>query len=879
MPLFPRLRLGRAGFSRHLPMSDPGVSAAVMHRASVPAGPGDSTPAPEPVYAPFTGSVEFRCLFEASLNPLMMIDSGGRIIDVNTALLGLSGFSRSELVGTDFPILFSTPDRALNGLSTALRTGAVRDGRLELRHRDGSFIPVLFNASPYRDPAGRVFGVLFSSRDARALYRAECELNRANRALRAISACNQAIMHAAAETPLLQQVCQAVVAQTGYLMTWVGFAEDDELKSVRPVAVAGDDGGYVADARVSWADTERGRGPTGTAIRTGRTTICQNMLTDPRFAPWREAARQRGLASSIVLPLKQGERTFGALSIYAAEPDAFDTAEAKLLRELADDLAFGLVSLRERIERQRAEVALEASERSFRTLAESVPLVVWSARAEGWLNYFNRRWSDYTGLSLAQSCGAGWEATVHPDDLARVRGVWRQAAPVAAIYSLEVRLRRADGAYRWWLVRGAPVLDDAGRILKWFGTCTDIDELKRAQAQIQSLNIELERRVGQRTRELRERMAELQTIFDTAPIGFALADDPTCRHIRGNRPLERMFGLPEGAEISLEAPAPHPYRIFAAGAELPPAALPMQRAACGETVTGQLLEVATADGRFIHVFSSATPLRDEAGQPRGVIGAFLDITELKHAEDALRRSNEDLRLQAAQLASANQELEAFSYSVSHDLRAPLRAIDGFGRILLRDQGAQLDAKGQENLQRIRAATQRMGLLIDDLLRLSRTARAEFHLRPVDLAAIARSVAAELQATDPARQVTWRIASRLPAQGDAALLRAALENLLGNAWKFTGRRPEACITVDLVLREGEPVFFVRDNGAGFDMQYAAKLFGPFQRLHAQEEFPGTGIGLATVQRIVHRHGGRVWAEGAVDAGATVYFTLPDIVTPS
>jgi light-regulated signal transduction histidine kinase (bacteriophytochrome) len=220
----------------------------------------------------------------------------------------------------------------------------------------------------------------------------------------------------------------------------------------------------------------------------------------------------------------------------------------------------------------------------------------------------------------------------------------------------------------------------------------------------------------------------------------------------------------------------------------------------------------------------------------------------------------------------NRELEAFSYSVSHDLRAPLRTIDGFSRLLLDDYGATLDPKAQSHLRRVHAAARRMGELIDDLLQLSRVSRAEIRRERVDLSAVASIVAAELRKAEPDRVVRFTVEPGLVAEGDAGLLRVVLENLLGNAWKFTGRCSAPSIELGVERRDGQVIYFVRDNGAGFDMTYASKLFGPFQRLHSDAEFPGTGIGLATVQRIVERHGGRIWAEGVVDRGATVFFTL-------
>ena len=239
---------------------------------------------------------------------------------------------------------------------------------------------------------------------------------------------------------------------------------------------------------------------------------------------------------------------------------------------------------------------------------------------------------------------------------------------------------------------------------------------------------------------------------------------------------------------------------------------------------------------------------------------------------SFNKMTEDLQRRDIELAAVNDELEAFNYSVSHDLRAPLRTIDGFSQALLEDYEDKLDDEGKDYLGRTRAASQRMGVLIDDLLNLSRVTRGELRHEEVDLSEIAHKVVVELKEGDPGRQVTFEITEGAVTMGDPNLLRAVLDNLIGNAWKFTGNHETANIEFGITEDEGKPAFFVRDDGAGFDMEYADNLFGAFQRLHGMTEFPGTGIGLATVQRIIHRHGGRVWAEGKVEQGATFYFTL-------
>jgi signal transduction histidine kinase len=266
-----------------------------------------------------------------------------------------------------------------------------------------------------------------------------------------------------------------------------------------------------------------------------------------------------------------------------------------------------------------------------------------------------------------------------------------------------------------------------------------------------------------------------------------------------------------------------------------------------------------------------------SGEARRVIayvtGAVL-LSVLLLATSHVLLAREMGRREAADraLQDANRELEAFSYSVSHDLRTPLRGIDGFSQALVEDAGPALPPEARRHIERIRNATQRMGHLIDDILALSKVSRVDMKPERVDLSDLAAQVVADLRRQSPSREVTVTIAPDLSATGDPRLLRVALENLLDNAWKFTGRRDHATIEVGQAHDGVVPAFYVRDNGAGFDPAYADKLFGPFQRLHAASEFPGTGVGLATVQRIVRRHGGRVWAEGKPEQGACFYFTL-------
>lgn len=380
------------------------------------------------------------------------------------------------------------------------------------------------------------------------------------------------------------------------------------------------------------------------------------------------------------------------------------------------------------------------------------------------------------------------------------------------------------------------------------------------------------RRERDQVRELFASRRMLSLVLDNIP-DRVFWKDLRGRYLGGNRAFAADAGLDDPRDIVGKDDEAFSWRV----------AVDRYRAGDAEVLASGRAKVGFEetqlrhDGTEMTISLTKVPLRDQAGKTIAVLGTYADITERKQMLDNLERLNSELEERVAQrtseLSATVAELEAFSYSVSHDLRAPLRALDGFSLALIEDYSDVLDADGLTYLQRVRAAAQHMGQLIDDLLMLSRVTRAEMRRSRVDLSEIATATVAELHAGEPKRQVVVVVKAGLTARGDAHLLGIVLQNLIGNAWKFSARHDTARIEVGEKRIAGERVFFVRDDGAGFDMRYAGKLFGAFQRLHTIDEFPGTGIGLATVQRIVHRHGGRVWAEGEVEKGAVVYFTVP------
>jgi PAS domain S-box-containing protein len=454
--------------------------------------------------------------------------------------------------------------------------------------------------------------------------------------------------------------------------------------------------------------------------------------------------------SYLAVPVisRSGE-TLGGLLFGHPQPGVFTERAQHLVTGLAAEAGIAL-------DNARLYYSAVKSEAQFRELAEAMPQIVWIAGPNGGFEYFNSRWFTYTG-QRERSKTKDWTAYLAGERPEACIAAWEESIASGQPLQLECRLRGCDSPEgRWHLVRAEPIRDATGRIARWFGTCTDIEQQKRSEQEVRELNAALEKRVQERT---------------------------------------------------------------------------------------------------------------------------------------------------AQLEASNRELEAFCYSVSHDLRAPLRSIDAFSQLVREDYGEKLDAQGHQYLNTVAEASRQMARLIDDLLHLSRVTRTEMYRQTVSLTALAEHVVTGLRQLEPKRQVEIKIAPDLKASGDERLLRIVLDNLLSNAWKFTGKNPSARIEFGVQewtgqdtatangnsngnggsagagagagkVRAGEKVFFVRDDGAGFDMQYAGKLFGAFQRLHSGDDFPGHGVGLATVQRIVNRHGGQIWAQSALGEGATFYFTLPE-----
>ncbi len=508
---------------------------------------------------------------------------------------------------------------------------------------------------------------------------------------------------------------------------------------------------------------------------------------------------------------------------------------------------------REEDERRRAEERLRLALRAARmgTWEWDIPkdTVRWSPEFEALLGYgpggFPGNLADYL-------------AHVHEEDredaVRHIEAFLGQADPEAE-YAIRHRMQRTDGQLIWMEGRGRLVVDHAGQPVRLVGVGTDVTALHDAEA------------------EARESRRWYRDLFRHSRDGLVVVDAQG-RILDANAAFCRMLGYTQEelqAKEDFYAITPERWRAWERE-EI------WEKRLLRDGYSGVYeKEYIRKDGTVFPVELQSYAVRNERGAVAYLWGVARDITERKAAEAEIRDLTADLegrvRDRTAELEAANVELDAFAYSVSHDLRAPLRAMAGFSQALLADHGDQLDPQGRTYLERIRTNAARMGGLIDDLMGLAHASRQTLHVTDVDLSRLAGQVVDELRSEAPNRPVEVHVAPDLTARGDPHLVRILLTNLLENAWKFTGSVEAARIEVGSAgTEDGREVFFVRDSGVGFDPAYAAKLFKPFQRLHGRDEFPGSGVGLATVTRVAARHGGRVWAEGARGRGATFYFTL-------
>ncbi len=682
----------------------------------------------------------------------------------------------------------------------------------------------------------------------------EQEIERLNRLQVTLSQINKTILRVRSREELFQEACRITTEHTGFKVVWIGW-HDRETQAVIPVGRAGNDEGYLDNIQVYADNRPEGQGPVGTCIREDKPCVFNDFLHDPRSQPWHEAAAAHGIRAVTALPIHFNEEVCGALAVYAAEPDVFRDKEIALLEEAAADISFALDNLEREAQRQRAERALTESRERYRSLFENMLdgyaycRMFYEAGIPQDFIYLdvNPAFEKLTGLK-----------NVVGKKVSEVIPGLREANP--ELFEIYGRVALTAEPERF-----ETYVDSLGI---WFSISVYSPEKEHFVVVFDNVT---ERTKLQRELALRER--RLNSFFTGATAGLVLLDKDL-RYIHINGTLAEMNGLPVEDHLGRTVREVVP--------QLAPLVEPifLQVLTTGEPalnieVSG---ETGNQPGIQRHWVESFFPIAGTDGSPDGVGAIVVEITDRKQAEQQIRELNASLERRVAErtaeLEAANHELESFSYSVSHDLRAPLRAISGFIRALAEDFGNQLDATGQGYQKRVLASADRMGQLIEDLLSLSRITQSNLVRQPVDLSKLARSIAEDLRQREPERQAEFIIADNIILDGDPQLLRILVENLLANAWKFTSKKSTSRIEIGSSTDQGgRHICFVRDNGAGFDMNYADKLFGAFQRLHSSSDFPGSGIGLATVQRIINRHRGRVWAEAKINEGATFYFFIP------
>ena len=496
------------------------------------------------------------------------------------------------------------------------------------------------------------------------------------------------------------------------------------------------------------------------------------------------------------------------------------------------------------------------------------PLVTISAG--GKITDVNEASMEVTGRTRQELIGTDFSVYFTDPDAAR-QGYERVFAE-GFVRDYPLAISHADGHVTDVLYNASVYQDEQGKVMGVFAAARDVTKRKQAEAEILKLNAELEQRIEVRTKALAASQERLRLSAEAADIGF-WDWDLESNTVRWDTLMFSIYGMPPSDDGRIL------YKDWTS--HVHPDDVAEQEASLRDTVEKvgrnqrEFRIIRHSDHAIRIIRASDAAIRGEGGKATHVVGINLDVTETFERLEEIRKLNASLKNRAAELETSVKELDAFSYSVSHDLRAPLRAIDGFSRIVEEDYAPKLDDEGRRLIGVIRGEAQRMGRLIDDLLTFSRLGRQKVESGRIDMEAMARNIFKELTAVEPERTVHLDLHPIPPAFGSEAMIRQVWVNLIGNAVKFSGKRGRAEIEIGVEPGEaGEQVYFVRDNGAGFDMRYADKLFGVFQRLHTHEEFPGTGVGLALVQRIVHRHGGRVWGEGEIEKGATFRFTIPD-----
>jgi PAS domain S-box-containing protein len=684
--------------------------------------------------------------------------------------------------------------------------------------------------------------------------RAEAHLHKLNRTYAVLSEVNRTIVRVRGPQVLFDVACRIAVEKGGFLMAWIGLL-DPQTKRVNPVAHAGKTDGYLEKLNITLDDSEHGRGPIATALRAGEHIVVNDIADDPSILT-RADALLLGYRTMAAFPLIVAGEVRGTLNLYSSEPDVFNDDELKLLDEMAADIAFAMEFTEQEDQRRQAELLLRESQERFQTLAGISPVGIFRTDPNGATTYVNPKWGTISGLSFAQALGDGWLNAVHPDDKEDLSKGWQESTKLRKASFSDYRFVRPDGTVAWVMGQVVPEMNSENQLVGYVGTITDITERKRAEAALQASE-----------RQLSQIYASISDVL----YYLAVEPDDRFRFISVNSAFLTATGLTEDQIIGklVQEVIPEPAQALVLGNYKE--AIRTKKAVGWEEVS-----VYPAGKKYGEV--SVTPILDANGNCFRLIGIVHDITYRKHAEEEIRKLNADLeqrvKERTARLTAANKDLESFSYSVSHDLRAPLRAINGFASIISRRHRAELDEEGQHYVDNIVQASEQMGHLIDDLLNYSRLGREGIRHVPVSLASLMIEIRKNMQSRLEEIHGTIEIAEGLPTViGDQTLLNQIFTNLLENAITFHKPDLPPIVAITWRIEDDQVIVQVSDNGIGIPAEYQDKIFIMFQRLHSEDEYPGTGIGLANVKKSVELLGGSVWVESKVGEGSTFFVRMP------
>jgi PAS domain S-box-containing protein len=789
----------------------------------------------------------YRTMMDQAADGIFMRDEAGRIRDVNRKACASLGYTRDELLSmTVGDIDHETIQAGNQRLWGRILAGESFTFESHQIRKDGSILPVEVTLGSVQLPSGpAVMGIV---RDITQRKQAEERLRQTNRALRMVSDCNQELVRATNEADLLQGICRIAVEHGGYRMAWVGFAERDEAKSVRLVAQSGFDDGYLDQLNITWADAERGRGPTGTAIRTGQPVATRDIRSDPAFALWREAAIRRGYASCIALPLSNDGRCFGALMMYSMEPNAFDPEEVKLLCELAGDLAYGIGSLRQRAERELAEAALREREQRLVSVYDAVGDVIFQldVDTEGRHRFssVNRAFLATTGLTAAQVVGQRVDEVIPQPSLSLALEKYATAIREKKIVRWEETSDYPTGRLTGE-VSIAPVFDKAGHCTLLIGAVHDVTERKRTDETL---------------RKSEERFREQAALLDAANDAiYVRAMDHTVTY--WNVGAERLYGWSRAEALGhpiTELGDVDPEAFAAAHAELLD-----QGSWSGE------LNKTSRSGRKSVVFCRWTLLRDDQGAPREVLAINTDITEKKHLESQFLR------------AQRMEGIGSLAGGIAHDLNNILTPIL-LTMPLLRETAT--DSESREMLDTVQTCAQRGADIIRQLLTFAR-GRPDVRV-PLPMRHLLREMDTIIRETFPRNiHLVITVPDGLwSVLGDATQIHQALMNLCVNARDAMPAGGTMTLaaenqTVDKALAEVTPdarpgahvCVSVTDTGTGIQPEQLERIFDPF--FTTKEIGKGTGLGLPTVLGIVRGHGGFVRVDSRVGRGTRFELFLP------